>query len=83
MTDQQLLEFNPSDVFTPDSISKRMSSYLLGDGTLLEPAVGKGHLLKFINIDFLPTWLIVFLGGMNINLISQRCNPIFNLTDIS
>ena len=51
MTDQQLLEFNPSDVFTPDSISKRMSSYLYGNGTLLEPAVGKGHLLKFINID--------------------------------
>jgi hypothetical protein len=51
MTDQQLLEFNPSDVFTPDSISKRMSSFLHGDGTLLEPAVGKGHLLKFINID--------------------------------
>lgn len=50
MTDQQLLEFNPSDVFTPDSISKRMSSYLYGNGTLLEPAVGKGHLLKFINI---------------------------------
>jgi adenine-specific DNA-methyltransferase len=51
MTDQQLLEFNPSDVFTPDSISKRMSLFLHGDGTLLEPAVGKGHLLKFINID--------------------------------
>ena len=51
MTDQQLLEFNPSDVFTPDSISKRMSSYLYGNGTLLEPAVGKGHLLKFIDID--------------------------------
>ena len=51
MADQQLLECNTSDVFTPDSISKKMSSYLYGHGNLLEPAVGKGNLLKFITIE--------------------------------
>ena len=50
MTDIQLLEFNQSDVFTPDSISQRMSCYLYGSGTLLEPAVGNGQLLKFVDI---------------------------------
>ena len=48
--DDSLLKFTKSDVFTPDKISKIMSSYLLKEGNLLEPAVGEGQLLKFINL---------------------------------
>ena len=48
--DDSLLKFTKSDVFTPDKISKIMSSYLLKDGNLLEPAVGEGQLLKFIDL---------------------------------
>ena len=47
--DTTLLEFNKCDVFTPDAISKIMASYLTHTGNLLEPAVGDGQLLKFIN----------------------------------
>tara|TARA_B100001093_G_C26766547_1_gene988147 strand:+ start:295 stop:1560 length:1266 start_codon:yes stop_codon:yes gene_type:complete len=48
--DDSLLKFTKSDVFTPDKISKIMSSYLLKEGNLLEPAVGEGHLLKFLDL---------------------------------
>lgn len=37
------------DVFTPDYISKLMASKLKQSGNLLEPSVGTGNLLKFIN----------------------------------
>ena len=36
------------DIFTPDNISKLMASYLKKGGSLLEPSVGTGNLLKFI-----------------------------------
>ncbi len=49
--DIQLLQFEKSDIFTPDNISKVMSNYLLNEGNLLEPSVGTGQLLKFINIE--------------------------------
>ena len=39
-----------SDVFTPDAISKKMASYLLPNGSLLEPSVGTGQLLSHINV---------------------------------
>ena len=48
--DDSLLKFTKSDVFTPDKISKIMSSYLLKEGNLLEPAVGEGQLLKFVDL---------------------------------
>ena len=49
--DKVLLEFDKSDVSTPDDISKLMSSYLSKKGNLLEPAVGTGQLLKFVELD--------------------------------
>jgi adenine-specific DNA-methyltransferase len=48
--DNELLAFNKSDIFTPDDISKKMSSYMSNDGNLLEPAVGHGNLLKYIDL---------------------------------
>ena len=48
--DKTLLSFTKSDVFTPDKISYKMSSYLFNNGNLLEPAVGDGQLLKFLDL---------------------------------
>ncbi len=48
--DDSLIKFIKSDVFTPDKISKLMSSFLLKNGNLLEPAVGEGQLLKFVDL---------------------------------
>ena len=50
-TDKTLLNYEKSDIFTPDAISKIMASYLLNKGSLLDPCVGKGALLKFIDLD--------------------------------
>lgn len=47
--DTQLLHFNKSDIFTPDKQSKLMASKLKNGGSLLEPSVGEGHLLKYID----------------------------------
>jgi len=44
ITDESLLNFERCDVFTPDDISKVMSSYLTDKGKLLEPSVGDGQL---------------------------------------
>ena len=43
-----------SNVFTPHTVAELMCSYLKKHGTLLDPAVGNGALLKFtklIDID--------------------------------
>jgi len=50
--DKSLLSFDKCDVFTPDNISSKMASYLMGDGNLLDPAVGDGQLLKFIGNNY-------------------------------
>tara|TARA_Y100000593_G_C4312016_1_gene338883 strand:- start:1327 stop:2616 length:1290 start_codon:yes stop_codon:yes gene_type:complete len=49
--DELLQKFKKCDIFTPDNISQIMSSYLYNDGNILEPSVGDGQLLKYINID--------------------------------
>lgn len=49
--DETLHNFTKCDVFTPDSISRKMSKFLFKDGNILEPAVGNGQLLKFIDIS--------------------------------
>jgi len=49
--DDTLLNFKKSDIFTPENISKIMAGFLKENGNLLEPAVGDGQLLKFINFD--------------------------------
>ena len=48
---QNLQNFTKSDIFTPDNIAKMMSSYLSHKGSLLEPCVGTGNLLKYIDVD--------------------------------
>jgi adenine-specific DNA-methyltransferase len=45
------MKFKKSDIFTPDNISELMASKLSSSGTLLEPAVGTGNLLKYINTN--------------------------------
>ena len=44
-------EITSCDIFTPDKISKIMASYLNNKGTLLEPSVGTGDLLRNVNIS--------------------------------
>lgn len=51
MCDQGLVDFTKCDIFTPDKISELMASKLTTHGTLLEPAVGTGNLLRFIKFD--------------------------------
>ena len=47
--DIKLKNFIKCDVFTPNKISEIMASFLNKNGTLLEPAVGDGQLLKYID----------------------------------
>jgi hypothetical protein len=46
-----LTDITKCDVFTPDNISMLMSSKLHMGGSLLEPSVGNGNLLKFIDLE--------------------------------
>ena len=46
-----LINYNKCDIFTPDNISQLMASKINIKGNLLEPCVGTGNLLKFININ--------------------------------
>ena len=50
-TDKELLDFKKCDIFTPDNMSQLMASKLLTCGNLLEPSVGEGSLLKYLNLD--------------------------------
>lgn len=43
-------KFTKCDIFTPDHISKIMASKLTSRGTLLEPSVGTGNLLKHLDL---------------------------------
>ena len=49
--DIDLQEFIKCDVFTPDDISKLMASKLSNKGNILEPSVGSGNLLKYVNLE--------------------------------
>ena len=73
--DKTLLSFKKADVFTPDKISYKMSTYLHNSGNLLEPAVGDGQLLKFLDLkaydqievyDIKKEYLHICLNGKNI-----------------
>ena len=57
--DELLCKFKKCDIFTPNDISERMASYLYKDGNILEPAVGDGNLLKYIdtsNYDYIDVY---------------------------
>jgi hypothetical protein len=47
----ELIDYNKCDIFTPDAISQIMASKINIKGNLLDPCVGTGNLLKFINIQ--------------------------------
>jgi hypothetical protein len=49
--DNDLEEFVKCDIFTPDVISKLMATKLHNYGNILEPSVGCGNLLKYINFE--------------------------------
>ena len=51
LIDNELLNHTKSDIITPDNISLIMSKYLKDNGTLLEPSVGTGNLLKYLNLN--------------------------------
>jgi hypothetical protein len=48
--DGDLAKFTKCDIFSPDEISQIMATKINKRGSLLEPAVGSGNLLKFLNI---------------------------------
>lgn len=50
--EESLETFNKCDIFTPDEISLLMSNKLSTNSiSLLEPSVGTGNLLKYINLN--------------------------------
>jgi len=51
IVDKKLINHFNSDIFTPENISKKMSSYLSNSGLLLEPSVGEGNLLNFLDLN--------------------------------
>ncbi len=46
-----IIKFTKCDVFTPDNISLIMSQKINNYGTLLEPSVGSGNLLKYLELS--------------------------------
>ena len=51
MQSNDIKHFIKCDVFTPDTISKIMASKLGNQGSLLEPSVGTGKLLTYLDIN--------------------------------
>ena len=51
MNNKNIDNFTKCDVFTPEKIARLMTSKLKSNGTVLEPSVGDGALLKYINMS--------------------------------
>jgi adenine-specific DNA-methyltransferase len=51
LQDTDLENFTKCDIFTPEYISELMANKLHKNGNLLEPSVGTGNLLKYINTE--------------------------------
>lgn len=82
--DKTLLNFKKSDIFTPDNISKIMASKLNNSGTLLDPAVGTGNLLKFINVNDYSSIDVYdikqkYLDAIRLNNITKHCGDFIKL----
>ena len=60
--DKYLLNFSNCDIFTPEKISKKMATYLKEEGELLEPSVGYGNLLKYIDLKYS---FIIYMSAVN------------------
>ena len=48
--DEDLKKFTKCDIFTPENICKLMASKLKNKGSILDPAVGTGNLLEFVQL---------------------------------
>ena len=72
--DKDLLKHDKCDIFTPDNISIIMASYLKKSGNLLEPSVGTGNLLKFINIEKYSNIDIYDIKGKYLNECPNNSN---------
>lgn len=48
--DEHLKKFTKCDIFTPKNICKLMASKLKNQGSILDPAVGTGNLLEFVQL---------------------------------
>ena len=85
--DNDLNNFVKCDVFTPDDISKLMVSKLTNKGSLLEPSVGTGNLLKPINLNNYDSVDVYELKNEYLHSINDskinKFNKDFIKTDIS
>ena len=72
--ENELITITKCDVFTPDEISNLMSSKLLNYGKLLEPCVGTGNLLKYINFENYEQIDIYEIKSQYINAINDNIN---------
>ncbi len=70
-----LLKFTKCDIFTPDNISQLMASKLHNKGSLLEPSVGNGKLLKYVNIQ---NYCDIDVYELKTEYINQIDNPVIN-----
>jgi hypothetical protein len=81
-TEMSALEENlKCDIFTPDFISSKMADKLLKSGTLLDPCVGTGNLLKFLNLDNYSHVELYELKDEYIKHINDRKNIKKNIGD--
>lgn len=69
------------DIFTPDFISSKMADKLLKSGTLLDPCVGTGNLLKFLNLNNYTQVELYELKDEYIKHINDRKNIKKNIGD--
>jgi len=85
--DNDINNFVKCDVFTPDDISKLMVSKLTNKGSLLEPSVGTGNLLKPINLNNYDSVDVYELKNEYLHSINDskinKFNKDFIKTDIS
>jgi adenine-specific DNA-methyltransferase len=70
--DNDLVTFTKCDIFTPDNICALMASKLHPTGTLLEPAVGTGNLLKYINLNSYDIVDVYELKSDHLNQIQHK-----------
>lgn len=72
--DSDILKDLNCNIFTPDNISEKMSSYLYNKGNLLDPAVGTGNLLKYIDLSDYNSIDIYDINMDFLNVIKDRSN---------
>ncbi len=75
-----IIKFTKCDIFTPDNICQLMSQKIDNSGTLLEPSVGSGNLLKYLDIskysnidiyELKSDYLDIIIDKQNMNKINK------------